>query len=341
MSKNPISINACPSPDLLVDGEITNLIIKHDYKGKRLDKYLVSRFQELSRTFIQGLINRGDIKVCDRVVKSSYEIRKDDVISIILPDIPDDDNIVPEDIPLDIVYEDEHILAINKMPNMVVHPARGHATGTLVNAVKFYCNSLSQLNGHLRPGIVHRLDRDTTGVILIVKNDKVHGLIGKQFENREIKKEYFAIVEGRVKFDSDIIQLPIGRHFKVREKMTVRYDNGKPCVSRYEVVERFKKHTLVKVFPKTGRTHQIRVHMKYIGHPVVADMLYNNTETLFVSDITEKESDKEIPLINRHALHAFKITFVHPISKKIMQLEAPLHDDMQNLINVLRESSKE
>ncbi|MGR3318835.1 MAG: pseudouridine synthase, partial [Candidatus Anammoxibacter sp.] len=209
----------------MIQNEITSLTIKHEFNGKRIDKYLVSRFHEYSRSFIQGLINNGDIKVCDRVVKSSYEVRKDDVITLKLPEFTDD-NIEPEDIPLDIIYEDDHMLVINKSPNMVVHPARGHARGTLVNAIKFYCNNLSGINGHLRPGIVHRLDKDTSGVIIVAKTDYSHGAIAKQFESRKVRKRYIAVVEGRVDFDSDTIRLPIGRHQRFREKMAIRYDNG-------------------------------------------------------------------------------------------------------------------
>lgn len=319
----------------MVYSKITSLIVKHEFKEKRIDKYLVSRFQEYSRNFIQGLINNGDIKVCDRVVKNSYEIRKNDVITIKLPEISSDE-IEPEDIPLDIIYDDDHLLVINKPPDMVVHPARGHARGTLVNALKHYCNTLSETNGKCRPGIVHRLDRDTSGVIVVAKTDYSHGAIARQFENREVKKEYIAVVEGTVDFDSDIIRLPIGRHKKYGEKMAVRYDVGKPGVSRYEVIERFKRHTMVKVFPETGRTHQIRVHMKYIGHPVVADQLYGSNDSLFLSDISKDETKEDKPLIERQALHALKIRFNHPLSNKPMEFAADLPADMNNLINELR-----
>ena len=319
----------------MVEKEITSLTIKHEFKGKRIDKYLVSRFQDLSRSFIQGLIKNGDIKVRDRAVKSSYEIKKNDVITIKLPEFPSDD-IEPQNIPLDIIFEDDHILIINKSPDMVVHPARGHASGTLANAVKHYCNVLSEINGKSRPGIVHRLDRDTSGVMIIAKTDFSHGHIARQFENREVKKEYIAVVEGRVDFDSDIIQLPIGRHKRLREKMAVRYDIGKPGISRYKVVERFAKHTVIKIFPKTGRTHQIRVHMKYIGHPIVADSLYGNNDSFSLSEISKDGIKEEKPLIDRQALHASKIEFNHPVLNKTMKFTADLPDDMNNLIKGLK-----
>ena len=262
--------------------ETYTLIVKHEFKGKRIDKYLVSRLQDFSRTFVQGLINNGDIRVCDRAVKNSYEVQKNDVIKIVVPELPDND-IEPENIPLNVVYEDDHILIINKPSDMVVHPSRGHGRGTLANAVKYYCNSLSEINGSLRPGIVHRLDRDTTGVIIIAKTDFSHGSIARQFEHREVKKQYIAVVEGVVSFDSDLIDLPIGRDKRFREKMAIRHDDGKRSVSEYKVKERFARHSIVHVFPRTGRTHQIRVHMKSIGHPVVADKLYGNNDPFFFS----------------------------------------------------------
>ena len=323
----------------MIQNEITSLTVKHEFNGKRIDKYLVSRFHEYSRSFIQGLISNGDIKVCDRTVKSSYEIKRDDVITLKLPEFTDDDGIEPENIPLDIIYEDDHILIINKPSNMVVHPARGHARGTLVNAIKYYCNNLSGMNGHLRPGIVHRLDRDTSGVIIVAKTDYSHGAIAKQFESRKVRKRYIAVVEGLVDFDSDVIRLPIGRHQRFREKMAIRYDTGKPATTRYEVVERFKKHTMVYVFPRTGRTHQIRVHMKYIGHPVVADLFYGNNNSALYSDMREDETSESKPLIGRHALHASKIEFDHPVLNTPMEFEAKLPSDMNNLINGLRNSS--
>ncbi len=315
--------------------ESTTLIVKHEFKGKRIDKYLVSRLQDFSRTFVQGLINNGDIRVCDRVVKNSYEVQKNDVITIILPELPDDD-VEPENIPLNVVYEDDHILIINKPPDMVVHPSRGHARGTLVNAVKYYCDNLSGLNGNLRPGIVHRLDRDTTGVIIVAKTDFTHGAIARQFENREVKKQYTAVVEGIVSFDSDLIDLPIGRDKRFREKMAIRYDVGKRSISEYKVKERFLRHSVVHVYPKTGRTHQIRVHMKNIGHPVVADQLYSNNDTFLPMNMDGDGTGEYKPIIARQALHATRIEIMHPVSEKVMTFEAPLPDDMNNLIMALR-----
>lgn len=321
--------------------DTTSLVVKHDFKGKRIDQYLVSRLQEYSRSFIQGLIRNGDVMVCGRTTKNSYEVQKDDVITVQLPEFVDDE-VEPQNIPLDVVFEDDYILVINKPPDMVVHPARGHSKGTLVNAIKYYCNNLSELNGNLRPGIVHRLDRDTTGIIVVAKSDQGHGIIARQFESRVVKKEYIAVVEGRMDFDADIIELPIGRHKRTREKMAVRYDNGKPGTSRYEVVERFARHTVVKVFPATGRTHQIRVHMQHIGHPVVADLLYGNANAVTMSDISASDilangdGCDEKPIIARQALHAHQIEFCHPVSNEPVRFKADVPDDMSNLIDALR-----
>ena len=206
------------------------LVIKHKYSSKRIDKYLVSRLQDYSRSSIQRLIKEEAVKVNNNAVKSNYEIKLNDAISIQLPE-KSDDHITPEDIPLDIVYEDEYLMVLNKSSDMVVHPACGHASGTLVNALAFHCNSLSALNGPLRPGIVHRLDRDTSGAILVVKDEKVHKHLALQFEERTIKKEYLAVVKGEPELDSDKIDLPIGKDKRDRKKMAIRHDTGKNAVS--------------------------------------------------------------------------------------------------------------
>ena len=259
--------------------EQIQLVVKKKYPSKRIDRYLVSRLQDYSRSAIQKLIKEGAVTVNNIAVKNSYEIKLKDVISIQLP-VKSNSKIAPENIPLDIIYEDEHLMVLNKSPDMVVHPARGHASGTLVNALTFHCNKLSSISGPLRPGIVHRLDRDTSGIILAIKDEKVHKHIALQFEKREILKEYLAVVKGEIEFDSDKIDFPIGRHKKFRKKMAIRHDTGKSAVSLFEVMERFCGYTLVKITPETGRTHQIRVHMKTIGHPIVADSEYNSTEYL-------------------------------------------------------------
>jgi len=326
------------------------LVIKKKYSSRRIDKYLVSRLQDFSRSHIQRLIKEEAVKVNNVAVKNSYEIKLKDVISIDLP-TESSDHITPENIPLNVIYEDEYLMVLNKSPDTVVHPSRGHAGGTLVNALAFHCNNLSSLNGPLRPGIVHRLDRDTSGAILVVKDEKVHKHLALQFENREIKKEYLAVVKGETEFDSDRIDLPIGKDKRDRKKMAIRHDNGKNAVSIFEVLERFPGFTLVKVFLETGRTHQIRVHMKTIGHPVIADSEYGNSEACYVEDLMKPVLNKAIhnlakktelcnnitgPIIERQALHAYKIGFIHPVTHKAMEFTAEIPEDMCNLIITLR-----
>ncbi|HHT9104888.1 MAG TPA: RluA family pseudouridine synthase [Candidatus Wujingus californicus] len=311
--------------------------IKKTHEDKRIDRYLASRLPDYSRTFVQKLIKEGAVLVNGHTVKSSYDIQKGDSIYVSLP-VFDENKIVPEDIPLDIVFEDDYVMLINKPYDMVVHPAGGHPSGTLVNALAFYCQNLSQVNGPSKPGIVHRLDRDTSGIMLVIKSDTVHSHIAMQFEKRYIKKEYIAVVEGEIMLDSDEIKLPIGRHKTDRQRMAIRHDIGKEASSVYEVMERFRGYTMVKIMPKTGRTHQIRVHMRSIGHPVVADATYSNQDSLCISDLLQKERETdEIPIIERQALHAHKIEFFHPIQKRKMEFQVDIPPDISNLVKALRE----
>ncbi|MDR4508348.1 MAG: RluA family pseudouridine synthase [Candidatus Brocadiaceae bacterium] len=311
--------------------------IKRLSESKRIDKFLVSRLPDYSRTCIQKLIKEGAVLVHGHVTKSSYDIQKGDIISAQVPVI-EEQKIVPEDIPLNIVYEDDYLMVINKPHDMVVHPAGIHPSGTLVNALAFHCQNLSQVNGPLKAGIVHRLDRDTSGIMLVIKSDAVHSHIAMQFEKRYIKKEYVAVVEGNILLDSDEINLPIGRHKADGLKRTIRRDAGKNALTVYEVLERFRGYTLVKLLPKTGRTHQIRVHMQSLGHPVVADFMYSNRDACYLSDLQQEERKPgEMPIIERQALHAKRIRFFHPILNKEMEFQADNPHDITVLIENLRE----
>ena len=311
--------------------------IKKAFEDRRIDRYLASRLPDYSRTFLQKLVKEGAVLVNGRTVKSSYDIQKGDFISVRVP-VLEESKIVPEDIPIDIVYEDDYLMLINKPYDMVVHPAGRHHCGTVVNALAFHCQNLSQVNGPLKAGIVHRLDRDTSGIMLTIKSDAVHSQIAMQFEKRSVKKEYLAVVEGELMLDSDEISLPIARHIIDSQKMAVRHDIGKEAVSIYEVVERFRGYTLVKIMPKTGRTHQIRVHMRAIGHPVVADFMYSSQESCYLSDLLQKKREEgELPIIDRQALHAHRIEFFHPIHNKKMEFEVDLPADISALVNTLRD----
>ena len=311
--------------------------IKKVFDDKRIDRYLASRLPDYSRTFLQKLVKEGAVLVNGRTVKSSYDIQKGDLISVRVP-VFEESKVVPEDIPINIVYEDDYLMLINKPYDMVVHPAGGHPSGTLVNALAFHCQNLSQVNGPLKAGIVHRLDRDTSGIMLTIKSDAVHSHIAMQFEKRSVRKEYLAVVEGELMLDSDEISLPIARHKIDSQKMAVRHDIGKEAVSIYEVVERFRGYTLVKIMPKTGRTHQIRVHMRAIGHPVVADFMYSSQESCYLSDLLQKEREPgELPIIERQALHAHRIEFFHPIKNKKMEFEVDLPEDISTLVKTLRD----
>ena len=288
--------------------------------GVRLDKYL-STVSELSRTRIQDLAKAGAITVNGKVQKGSYKVCVGDVISC---DVPEDETteIMPEDIPLDILYEDEDIIVVNKPKGMVVHPAPGNYSGTLVNALLYHCHDLSGINGVIRPGIVHRIDKDTTGCIVACKNDEAHRAIAKQLENKTCHREYLALVEGNIANESGLIDAPIGRDKKDRQKMTVTDVNARDARTHFRVVERFGKYTLLDCSLETGRTHQIRVHMKYINHPVVGDEKYGHK--CLVMD-TEGQ-----------VLHAYRLTLKHPRTGKKMTFEAPLPDYFEKLLDILR-----
>jgi 23S rRNA pseudouridine1911/1915/1917 synthase len=314
--------------------------------GRRIDAYLASRFTDYSRSVIQRVIDAEAVHVNGRPVKASYKVRAGDIVQIWLPELPDTTP-AAEDIPIEVVYEDEALTVVNKRAGMVTHPAKGNWGGTLVNAIQFHYDTLSSVGGENRPGIVHRLDRDTTGLLVVVKDDVVHRKLALQFELREVHKEYLAIVYGVPQRDSDYIDRPIGFHPTTREKMAIRtlQDGGRPAVTFYEVIERFAGFALVRCKPQTGRTHQIRVHLTHIGHPIVADRAYSGRDQLRLADLIdpshgrhslEQPGDGEV-LIDRQALHAHALKFIHPLTEKEIFLTAPLPGDMTQTLAALRE----
>ena len=251
----------------------------------------------------------------------------------------------PEDIPIEVVYEDDALTVVNKPAGMVTHPARGNWRGTLVNALQFHYDTLSTLAGENRPGIVHRLDRDTTGLLVVVKNDVAHRKLGLQFELRQVHKEYLALVHGVPQRDSDYIEQPIGFHPTVREKMAIRdpQDGGKDAVTFYQVVERFRGFALVRCKPQTGRTHQIRIHLTHIGHPILADKLYSGRDRITLADVAGPDRIRALSpdeagtvLIDRQALHAHRLRFRHPLTEQELDLTAPLPADMERTLAALR-----
>ncbi len=303
-------------------------------KERRIDKYLHGRFSNFSRRFLQDTIKGGHVRVGGNPVKPSYQLTAGETIDLTLPS-PQKKEILPEDIPLNVVYEDEDLIMINKQANIIVHPARGNKHGTLVNALVHYSDALSSGLGEFRPGIVHRLDRNTTGIMIVAKNDEAQWKIAKQFENREITKEYLAIVHGTPELTADCINAPLGVHPRIREKYAVRPERGKDSVTFYEVLEAFTGYSLVKCAPKTGRTHQIRVHLSHIEHPIVADDMYGG-KLVYPWQLENGEAQVQDPLLARCALHAWTIEFRHPKSENMVKFEAPMPEDMRHLLEMLQ-----
>lgn len=332
-SQSPISDDKSESANT---GE--RLHVGHSIRERRLDKYLHGRFSNLSRSFIQNAIRQGAVKVNGKIAKQSLKLSPGDIIDFAPPEPPGKD-IPPEDIPLDIIYEDKELIILNKQPDMIVHPARGNTHGTLVNALAFYSNELSTGLGEFRPGIVHRLDRNTTGVMVVTKNDEAQWRIARQFENRQINKTYLAIVHGTPELTADRINAPLGVHPRFREKYAVRPESGKQAVTFYEVLESFRGFSLLKMTPKTGRTHQIRVHLLYIKHPIVCDDMYGG-KLVYHWQLADTEPEMQEPILSRVALHAFSLEFTHPATNKMMKFEAPLPEDMQKLLDELRKYRK-
>jgi 23S rRNA pseudouridine1911/1915/1917 synthase len=322
--------------------KVIDLTAKRKVEGQRLDQYLAAMFSDYSRSVIRKVIDAGGVMVNGQVAKASYRIRYDDQVRISLP-APLHDLPVPEDIPLDVLYEDEFLAVVNKPADMVVHPAKGHWSGTLVNALQFRFGQLSQLNGTYRPGIVHRLDRDTSGVILVAKQEQAHRDLSYQFESRKVFKEYLAITAGVLERDSDYIEGRIGRHKLDRIKMAVVDDeeedeDSKDACSYYEVIERFRGFTFCRIQPRTGRTHQIRVHLASVGCPVLADKVYGGRDTLRLADLVPGlDPEQDEVLLPRQALHASRLRFLHPKRREVIQAEAPLPAEFRKTLAALRQ----
>ena len=289
--------------------------------GERLDKFLAEKLSEMSRSHIQKLLKDGHISVNQKPVKANYKLSVGDEITVSVPE-PEIPYILPEDIPLDIIYEDDDILVVNKPKGMVVHPAPGHYSGTLVNAIMYHCrDNLSGINGVTRPGIVHRIDMDTTGSLLICKNDRAHQSLAEQLKEHSITRKYHAIVHGNLKEDTGTVNAPIGRHPVDRKKMSVNAPNGRHAVTHYRVLERFGDYTYIECQLETGRTHQIRVHMSSIGHPILGDTVYGPAKPAFK--------------LEGQTLHAKVLGIVHPTTGEYMEFDAPLPEYFVNLLKNL------
>ena len=318
--------------------ETVTLKVGNSIKERRIDKYLHGRFSNFSRVMLQNVIKAGGVKVNGQLVKPSFRLSSADEIELSLPELPSKE-IEPEEIPLEIIYEDEDIIVLNKQPDILVHPARGNTHGTLVNALAFYSDKLSSGLGEFRPGIIHRLDKNTTGIMVVARNDIAQWKIAKQFENREINKGYLAIVHGVPELTADRINAPLGIHPKIREKYSIRPEIGKEAVTFYEVLEEFRGFSLLVLTPRTGRTHQIRVHLSYIKHPIVADEMYGG-RLVYPWQLADTEPAVQEPVIDRTALHATTLEFKHPTTNKQVKFEAALPEDMQRLLDMLREYRK-
>ncbi|TWH49064.1 RluA family pseudouridine synthase [Sporomusa sp. KB1] len=303
----------------------SNFIATAEDKDIRLDVLLAGRFGELSRSHLQKLIADGLITVNGKQAKANYKTQANDTITVTIPEAKPVE-ILAENIPLDVLYEDKDIIVINKPRGMVVHPAVGNYQGTLVNALLDHCQDLSGINGEIRPGIVHRLDKDTSGVMVAAKNDHAHLTLAEQIKTRTASRKYLAIVHGNIAEEQGIINAPLGRHSADRKKMAVTFSNSKEAITRFRVIERFINFTLVECKLQTGRTHQIRVHMQYIGHPVVGDPKYGPEKKQFA--------------IKGQALHSAELSLKHPITGEDMLFTAPLPADMTTILNRLQASRR-
>ena len=300
---------------------IQQLMATEEAQGERIDRFLSGQYEALSRSFLQKLLKNGDVLVNGSPVKASYTVTEGDDIVLNVPEALEPE-IVPEDIPLSVLYEDQDVILVNKPKGMVVHPAAGHNTGTLVNALMYHCRGeLSGINGVLRPGIVHRIDMDTTGVIVACKNDMAHAFLAAQLKEHTITRRYQAIVHGSFKEDEGTVDAPVGRHPQDRKKMCVNEKNGRNAVTHYRVLRRFEKFTHIECRLETGRTHQIRVHMAYLGHPLLGDAVYGPAKCLY--------------RLKGQTLHAGILCFIHPRSREYVEFTAPLPEYFEKLLRTL------
>ncbi|MCI4126007.1 RluA family pseudouridine synthase [Bacillus haynesii] len=297
-----------------------DMTVHEEHKGERIDKYLTAVEADWSRTQVQQWIKEDRVLVNGNAVKANYKVQEGDAVSVHVPE-PEPLDVTAEPMDLDIYYEDQDVLVVNKPRGMVVHPAPGHLTGTLVNGLMAHCDDLSGINGVMRPGIVHRIDKDTSGLLMVAKNDMAHESLVNQLVNKTVTRKYTALVHGVIPHDHGTIEAPIGRDKKDRQSMTVTRENGKHAVTHFEVTERFDDFTVVECQLETGRTHQIRVHMKYIGFPLAGDPKYGPKKTVD---------------FNGQVLHAGVLGFDHPRTGEYVEFEAPLPDDMKNLLDKIR-----
>lgn len=297
--------------------------VKSTDSGQRIDKLISSKCEELSRSRVQALIDEGLVTVNQKNVKANYKICLDDDIEVIVPE-PTVLSIEAENIPLDIIYEDDDLVIVNKPKGMVVHPAEGHYSGTLVNALLFHCkDKLSGINGVLRPGIVHRIDMDTTGLLVVCKNDKSHVSLANQLSVHSITRKYYAIVHNSFKEECGTVDAPIGRNSNDRKKMAIDYKNGKNAVTHYRILENFDKFSFIECSLETGRTHQIRVHMSSIGHPLLGDTVYCHAKSPYNTQ--------------GQTLHAGVLGFIHPTTSEYVEFQSPLPDYFENILKDLRQ----
>ena len=315
------------------DQSAFTILVEPPDSGKRLDLYIASCISDCSRSVATHLIRNGTIRVQGMVRKPGYRIKAGDEICGCIPP-PTPVLSKPEPIPIEILHEDDDIIVINKQPGLVVHPAPGHHSGTLVNALLYHCPKLEGIGGALRPGIVHRLDKDTSGVLVVAKNDRAHHHLSKQFKSRQVKKQYLALVYGKMESDSGSVSLSIGRHPVDRKKMSTNSRKSRVAETTWQIRERFELASLIEVNLKTGRTHQIRVHCAAIKHPVVGDNVYGPRKT--GKNVTYGKNP--FGSVTRQMLHAWRIVITHPVTEAMVSFEAPIPPDMQAVITALRQT---